>query len=74
MSARYASMIILLALPLLAQSRSSRPPRFEDYPASGIFKGSPSEPVLKSPDERLFRTVIRQGVRKGWGVADGLTG
>jgi hypothetical protein len=39
-----------------------------------IFNGTPSEPALKSPDERLFRTVIRRGVTKAWGFSDGATG
>jgi len=42
--------------------------RFEDYPADSVCAGKPAEPVLVTPDERRFRTVVRRGVTKGWGV------
>lgn len=40
-------------------------PRFEDYPAAEIFKGSPAAPKLRRPGDRLFRTKIREGAAKG---------
>jgi hypothetical protein len=49
-------------------------PRFEDYPVKEVFKGNPAPPVLTGLEERRFRTVIRQGVAKGWGVEDAGTG
>jgi hypothetical protein len=68
----------LLAAAALAQSAwAQKPgalPRFEDFPVKEIFTGVPAEPVLNSPEERKSRTVIVQGVRKGWGVQDGVTG
>jgi hypothetical protein len=48
--------------------------RFEDYPVTEIFESTPAMPQLVTPEERRFRTVIRQGVSKGWGVEDGITG
>ena len=60
-------------IPAQAQT-SGVLPRFEDFPVSGIFKGTPAQPVLTTTDERRFRTVIRNGVSKGWGVEDGTTG
>lgn len=49
-------------------------PRFEDFPARDVFIGIAANPRLTTAEERRFRTVIRQGVMKGWGVADGITG
>jgi hypothetical protein len=45
-------------------------PRFEDYPVAGVFAGSPAAPLLLKPEERRYRTVIRNGVRKGYGVLE----
>jgi hypothetical protein len=33
-----------------------------------IFTRSPHPPILVSPEQRMFRTRIREGVEKGWGV------
>jgi len=44
---------------------SERLLRFEDYPATEIFKGSPAPPKLRRPGDRLFRTKIREGAAKG---------
>jgi hypothetical protein len=72
------SVGVQLALLLATLARSQNPGvrvlRFEDYPVKELFKGTPSEPVLISAEERRFRTVIRRGVSKGWGVEDGATG
>lgn len=46
-------------------------PRFEDYPAGQVFKGKPATPKLVTQAARLYRTRIREGVEKGWGVYDG---
>ncbi len=43
-------------------------PRFEDFPVTETFKGKPAAAVITSPEERHYRTRIRQGVEKGWGV------
>jgi hypothetical protein len=43
-------------------------PRFEDYPVTEVFKGSPAVPILATPEDRMYRTRIREGVSKGWGV------
>jgi hypothetical protein len=55
-------------------SKVSHAPRFEDYPVTIVFKGTPAAPILKTPEERLYRTVIRQGVSKGYGVFAGSDG
>ena len=64
---------IAFAVATLAQTRGSRVPRFEDYPANAVYTGRPAEPVLGTAEERRFRTVIRRGVTEGWGVEDGST-
>lgn len=57
-----------------AQKLRASSPRFEDYPALDTFRATPARPVLRTPDERKFRVVITQGVSKGRGVFDGITG
>ena len=51
-----------------AQTLARRPPRFEEYRATEIFKGQPAAPVLTTSEQRMFRTRIREGVRNGRGV------
>jgi hypothetical protein len=63
----------LLAVWALAQNTDA-PPRFEDFAVKQAFTGTPAAPLLTTPEARRYRTVIRQGVSKGWGVADGATG
>jgi hypothetical protein len=65
-------LVFLCALTAPAWARHV--PRFEDYPAIEKFKGTPKVPSLTTPEERRFRTVIRQGVAKGYGVTDGPSG
>ncbi len=48
-------------------------PRFGDFTAE-VFSGKPADPILSTSEERLYRTTIRRGVSRGWGVADGATG
>ena len=43
-------------------------PRFEDYAVSDIFQGTPAAPQIKTSRQREYRTRIREGVTKGWGV------
>jgi hypothetical protein len=69
--------ILLLAFALTITTRAQAPagvPRFEDFPVTEVFKGEPAQPVLTTSQERLYRTVIRQGVSRGWGTEDGATG
>jgi len=37
-------------------------PRFEDVPVTEVFRTEPAQPILTTPEELLFRTVIRRGV------------
>jgi hypothetical protein len=53
---------ILLALTL---SLAAFPqPRFADYPATESFQGTPAPPVLTTPEQRNYRTRIRNSVAK----------
>jgi hypothetical protein len=65
--------VILLALSASAQERSEIP-TFEQYRVDKVFAGVPAQSLLLTREERRFRTIIRQGVIKGWGVEDGITG
>ena len=51
-----------------APKTTERLPRFEDYPVTEIFKGTPAAPKIVRLNERRYRTRIREGVSKGWGV------
>lgn len=46
--------------------RQQTMPRFEDYPARDTFRGTPAPVDLSSAEgARRFRTVLREGARKG---------
>jgi len=64
----------VVAISAWAQNPAERLPRFEDYPIAAVFKGKPALPVLETPEELKFKAVIGDGVSKGWGVFDGITG
>ena len=66
-------VFVAIAFGLATFAQTSRVPRFEDYPIDSVYSGKPAEPILVTPEERRFRTVIRRGVTKGWGVEDGVT-
>ncbi len=40
-------------------------PKFEDYAVSEIFNGKAAPPILIRPQDKMFRTRIRQGAAKG---------
>ena len=56
------------AISLHAQIATPSLPRFEDYPVAEIFKGTPAAPILATPQQREYRTRIRNGVSMGDGV------
>jgi hypothetical protein len=51
-----------------AQKTSTTAIRFEDFRVTQIFSGKPSPPILGTPEQRRYRTRIRDGVLKGDGV------
>jgi hypothetical protein len=54
-----------------AQAPGARLPRLDDYPVAEFFKGTPAAPILATPEERRYRTRIREGVSLGRGVWTG---
>jgi hypothetical protein len=71
---KVAATLALSVAAINALAQPAHLPRFEDYPVKDIFTGSPAQPILTTPKQREYRTRIRQGVTKGWGVKDGATG
>jgi hypothetical protein len=76
------TLVLLSSLSAWAQQAETRkwirhdPPRFEDFPASEIWHGcgskcpagTPMAPKIITAVQRRYRTRIREGVEKGWGV------
>jgi hypothetical protein len=58
----------LLSVQIIFAQVSTKLPQFGDYPAEALFKKTPHPPILTTPMQRRFRTRIREGVEKGWGV------
>jgi hypothetical protein len=48
-------------------------PKFEQFPATETFTGTPVAPVFKRAKDRLFRTMIRTQAEKGPNFADRYT-
>jgi hypothetical protein len=48
-------------------------PRFEDYPITEIFTGPGVAPILATPEQRQYRTRIRNGVATGSDVWYGVS-
>ena len=63
-----ATMTMVIVNVVCAQHQNGRLPKFEDYPVAEVFTGKPAEPIIKTSLERMYRTRIREGVTKGWGV------
>jgi hypothetical protein len=64
-----ALALLVCVLPIAAQERGQKIklPRFEDYPVKEVFTCKPVAPKIATSSEHLFRTRIREGVRKGLG-------
>src|ERR1700722_13939823 len=70
--AQLLGVLWLCGASVLAQNAGT--PRFEDYPVTELFTGTPATPILSTPKQRMYRTRIRNGVLKGEGVfGDGRT-
>ena len=62
-------LAILTGLAAVQQPQTTgRLPRFEDYPVTKIFKGTPAAPQIVTPGTRTYQTRIREGVTNGVGV------
>jgi hypothetical protein len=64
---RQAAVIGLLAALLSWPAHAAdKPPRFQDFPATHIFKGKPARVDVNSrPDARMFRTQLRTQAAEG---------
>jgi len=58
---RSLPLLLSLALSLHAQEY----PSFAQFRVSQVFSGKPATPVLKTPEDRMFRTMIREGAKDG---------
>lgn len=67
---RHATLTSLLVavIDVVCTQGATKLPTFEDYPVKKIFNHTPHPPILRTSQQRLFRTRIRDGVEKGWGV------
>ena len=60
---------VLVGLKLVhAHASTTGLPKFEDYLVSEVFNRTPHSQFSPHPEERVFRTRIREGVEKGWCV------
>jgi hypothetical protein len=62
------TVLLVYMLAISAWAQTPAIPRFEDYPVTDVFKGKPIPPQIVTPLEHRYRTRIREGVEKGWGV------
>jgi|ERR1019366_1215816 hypothetical protein len=60
---------------LLWQVQAPKPPSypFDRYPAGKVYKGHPAPPKLVTAEHRGFRTVLRNGAKKGSNFAGHFT-
>ena len=61
-------MIWALAVLFPARQKAEEIPRFENFKVTAAFAGTSAAPLLRTPLQRMYRTMIQQGVAKGWGV------
>jgi hypothetical protein len=55
----------LLLFDVRGWSAAVRFPRFSEYPARSRFDGAIAEPQLRTPKQKMFRTMIRNAVKRG---------
>lgn len=63
-----SSLIFVWAVALgFAQDRPL--PKFDDFKVAEIFKGQPAVPILTTPRQRQYRTMIRRGAKDNFSFA-----
>jgi hypothetical protein len=63
---RHTLEMLVVLLFFLGQAAPQRVlPKFEDFTAVGLFRGTPAMPILATREDRRFRTMIQEGARKG---------
>jgi hypothetical protein len=62
-----AGLLAHLRPGVLWQVQSPKPPSdpFDRYPAGKVYKGHPAPAKLVTAEQREFRTVLRNGAKKG---------
>jgi hypothetical protein len=66
---RVGQILVMLSFcGAIMLAQNSGTPRFEDYPVTEVFSGTPAAPILSTSKQRMNRTRIRNGVLKGEGV------
>ena len=61
-----ASVLVAALCAQIAAPQSPQPlPKFEDFPASEVFKGPPAIPILRTKLQRTYRTMIRDAAKDG---------
>jgi hypothetical protein len=57
---------LILSVLLQANTVNNLPvPQFEQYKVKTIYKGKPAVSILRTPDDREYRTRIRKGAKEG---------
>lgn len=56
-------LLLAIATVLLAQKKAL--PAFEQFSVDEIFTGKPVAPQIRTPGQRMFRTMIRERAAKG---------
>jgi hypothetical protein len=62
---RFRGILLFLAFGSIHIGYCAAVPSFVDFPATDVFHGKPVPPILTTPADRLFRTRIREGAKKG---------
>ena len=67
----FSALLVFFLFPALLDAQVShgdndkKPlPRFEDYPVTEVWEGHPARVRIQSPEERLFRTNLRNSVKQ----------
>jgi hypothetical protein len=61
--------VILTSSAFAQPAEPTRAPSFEDYSVREVYRGPAARLVLDAPDERAYRTRIREAVQEGMNFA-----
>jgi hypothetical protein len=64
----FVFMVSWLTPSALGQSQAKRSdslPDYRDFAVGEIFHGPPVQPILVTAEDKSYRTVLREGARKG---------
>jgi len=65
--------MVALSFGILSIAQVPDAPRFEQFPVTEKFSGTPAVPVLSTARDRRFRTMIRRGAAEGPNFAGHVT-